>query len=729
MGQNFIYNLQSGDYPMSRADRARLLRSVEYPVQGWDTPYNNRGFQILEDGPLRTPRTNALRVIPGEGVNTLMGNRTWEPFVEAIDRPGSIKGFGSTLKPPSYNIGSGIGQAPLQGYVSNTPEDIAKAKKVAEALDTLTKDTKPLGDTIKQSIKTGKVNPLWKYTPIISDVYDVPRGIYRMTHGSPIGGALQTGVGLFGLGTLGVGSLAKSGGKALFKLGAKQLPKAAYSLSEALGEGILRNQALQRNGALLRGMGSKLSGMSKYTHNWPVWAGNGVWDFFDYFKPKDNEVKMREVKEPGSNGWTANSFSTMWDKPLTDYDLPSLDYLDNEDLSEYDSWLNNRPPSESLDFGETNPPQYTLEDFKGALRELGYTDDAINDAVKGNYNGMPEMKSNIEAYNKVVPEANRIKIIEPEEEQEPLKPIQVNEDGAFDIGIETEDTPDIDNLEYLEALADIDNIVDSYDKEYKPYLEGLSSYLNNYDKLWRNYLGLKRYYAGLSNMSGDSSFNRVPEGLDPRDIEATRLDLYKKLADDRLALDNKQRELRGNVELAQALGYPARGAFASKDMLQAFSNAKLADSRIKATEAIAQLKADNDMKIAEMNNKRAMEVAKLNGANAMQRVKYQQNEANYRKTLDIRQKELDRKLEVSKQIGNWREARLLKQYSEVNANKRAAVNALSNYMTYGTTGNGMTISDIVRILGEDIYTLVKGINARSGNNSEEAIAAEIENNE
>ena len=728
MGQNFIYNLQPNDYPMSRADRARLLRSVEYPVQGWDTPYNNSRFQILEDGPLRTPRTNALRVIPGEGVKTLMGNRTWEPFVEAMDRHGSIKGFGSTLKPPSYNIGSGIGQSPLQGYINNAPDDIAKAKKVAEALDTLTKDTKPLGDTIKQAIKTGKVNPVWKYSPIISDVYDVPRGIYRMTHGSPIGGALQTGIGLFGLGTLGAGSLAKSGGKALFKLGAKQLPKAAYSLSEALGKGILRNQALQRNGALLRGIGSKLSGMSKYTHNWPVQGVKSIWDFFDYFKPKDEGVKISEVEEPSSNGWTDNSFSTMWDKPLTDYDLPSLDYLDGGDLSEYDSWLNNRPPSEGLDFGEEISPQYTLDDFKGALSGLGYTDDAINDAVKGNYNGMPEMKSNIEAYNKVVPEANRIKIIEPEEEQEPLQPIKVNEDGSFDLGINVEDTPDVDNLEYLEALADIDNIVDDYDKEYKPYLEGLSSYLNNYDKLWRNYLGLKRYYAGLANMSGDSSFNKVPEGLDPRDIEATRLDLYKKLADDKLALDNKQRELRGNVELAQALGYPARGAFASKDMLQAFSNAKLADSKVKATEAIMKLKAENDMKIADMKAKNAIELAKLNNLSSLQRVQYQQNEANYRKALDIRQKELDRKLKASTQLGNWREARLLKQYSEANSNKRAAVNALSNYMTYGDTGNGMTIGDIVSILGKDISTLVKGINTRGGNNTE-AIISELNNNE
>lgn len=688
MGQNFIYNLQGGDYPMSRADRVRLLSDPSYPVQGWDTPYSNRGFQ-----PQRIPQTNTYRV--------------------------------PDLKAPSYSIGQG----PLQGYVNNTPDDIAKAKKVAEALDTLTKDTKPLGDTIKQAIKTGKVNPLWKYSPIVSDVYDVPRGIYRMTHGSPVGGALQTGIGLFGLGTLGVGSLAKSGGKALFKLGAKQLPKAAYSLSEALSKGTLRDQALQRNGALLRGIGGRLSGMSKYTHNWPVWAGNGIWDLIDYFKPNgDAEVQINEVEEPGSNGWDANSFSTIWDKPLTDYDLPSLDYLGDGDLSEYDSWLDNRPPSEGLDFGDSNPPQYTLEDFKGALSGLGYTDDAINDAVKGNYNGMPEMKSNIEAYNKVVPEANRIKIIEPEEQQEPLRPIQVNEDGTFDIGIEAEDTPDIDNLEYLEALADIDNIVDSYDKEYKPYIEGLSNYLNNYDKLWRNYLGLKRYYAGLSNMSGDSSFNRVPEGLDPRDIEATRLDLYKKLADDKLALDNKERELRGNVELAQALGYPARGAFASKDMLQAFSNAKLADSKMKATEAIIKLKAENDMKIADMKAKNAMELAKLNNLSSLQRVQYQQNEANYRKALDIRQKELDRKLQASRQIGNWSEARLLKQYSEANANKRAAVNALSNYMTYGTTGNGMTIGDIVGILGKDISTLVKGINTKNGDNTE-AIISELNNNE
>lgn len=650
-----------------------------------------------------------------------VGNPVYGNYPGVANQPGAISGYGSVFKAPSYNP---IGKAPLQGYVSNVPKELPE--ETIKALDTIYPKAQP-NISLLNKIQSGKIGTGWKLAPITGDAYDTVRGYYRMTHGDPLLGGAQFGLGLLGLGTLGTSSLVKSGAKAAVKGGAKLAPR-VLSFSDIFAKNIAKESPKFASG--YRQFKRGVDKANLFAHNnwlrWPV----RVDDFFSWFNGNNpgDEEKASQPSIPNAN----NEDNGI--KEPNDF-FGGLPELPSDDIYniDYPSWLPSMPPSQGLDFSGDETPGYTKEDFIGALSGLGYTDDAIEDALKGNYNGMPEMKANIEAYNKLVPPEQQIKIIEPsKEDTEEIQPVQFNEDGALIGSISEDDNqPNIDDLEYAEALADIDDIVGDTRSEYEPYLKGLASYLKNYDKYWRNYLGLKRYYAGLSNMSGDRVFNEVPNGLDPRDIEATRLDLYKKLADDKLAIENQQRQLRGNIDLAKALGYPARAAFASKDMLNAFSNAKLAESRIKATEAIAQLKADNDAKIAEMNNRRAMEVAKLNGVNALQRVQFQQNEANYRKALDIKQKELDRQLERAIRIGNWSEARKLRMYQEQNANKRSAVTALTNYMTFGDTGNGMSIYDIVSILGGDTTKLMGNLNKKQNNNqnSTEQIIMELNNNE
>ena len=70
-------------------------------------------------------------------------------------------------------------------------------------------------------------------------------------------------------------------------------------------------------------------------------------------------------------------------------------------------------------------------------------------------------------------------------------------------------------------------------------------------------------------------------------------------------------------------------------------------------------------------------------------------------------------------------------YQEQNANKRSAVTALTNYMTFGDTGNGMSIYDVVSILGGDTAKLMGNLNKKQNNklNSTEQIITDLNNNE
>lgn len=607
---------------------------------------------------------------------------------------------------PNYNIGT---NPSLEGYVSIEGE----APNIkAEEIEKLTKNTGSLADELeKQGVKASKVKPgfsltrisTWpswtKYTPLIGDVYDIYRGGQRLFEGNPWGLA-QAGLGTAGLATLGVGSLGKSIVKGAVKK-APSLFKSVSSLTEALAK---RNPKLLSNYKLLSKLGSNKA--IDLTHNPFIRLPFTIAGFGS--NKEDNNIQEPEVAN--DNFWDEYSYSVPEDNPnYNEYDryfgdIPDLSEAFSYDLSEgYPSYLYNNGNKDSIEDIIRNAQQepelrpVTRDDFVNEMRNAGYTDDAINDALVGNTNGVKEIEDNIKAFNELAGDNEKIMlrpIVEDDELPDDLLTGSVEDSG--------EDIPSTNDLEYAQALADIDSIVSNYNREYQPYIEGLSNYLKDYDDKYRFYHDMKRYYAAMSGLANNPYYNTVPTNLDPRDHDATRLDLYKKLADEKIALADKERQLKGNIDLAKSLGYPLNSAFADKGLLTAYMNAKMADSRIKATQAIAELNRENQLKIAEMNNRRALEVAGLNSLSALERVKYQQNEANYRKSLDVQQKELDRRLKAAQKAGDWEEARKLEIYKQANSNKRTALTALTNYVTYGQDPSDVNIYDIVSILGNDI---------------------------
>lgn len=626
---------------------------------------------------------------------------------------------------------------PLQGYISTTQE---ANPEVAEELNKLYDKKESIADKLKAQGVKGKRPSIFDFSkssnwdwkakalPITGDIWDTFRGRYRMTHGQPLGGALQMGLGIAGLGTLGIGSIGKSLAKGAIKSQLRSGGKGAISVGKALGNRVDRD--LLKN-YINWSKGSKLANnIIQYPWlRWPVRLQGG---FFGIGEPEDN--KQLNNEQPKSE-LDNNSFSTLYDNPdynpyqeMEDkyfgelpYDLSSFEL----DTSTYPSLLGDNNGLNEYGLPDTKQPEITQDNLIDVLRDLGYTDGAIQDALNGNDNGVDEIRDGIIAYNSMVGDDKKI----------PLKDRPIIEDSENDtvpfealtgnVQEDVEPEEDTNNLEYLNALVDIEDAIANENEEYRPYIENLANYLKDYDDKYKFYHDMKRYYAAMSGLSGNSGYNYVPNGLDPRSSDLAKLELYSKLADKKIELDNRARQLKGNVDLAKSLGYPLSSAFADKNLLNAYTNAKLADSRIKATQAIAELNRQNQLKIAEMNNRRAIDVARLNNISAMDRVKLQQNESNYRKSLDIREKELDRKLKAAQKIGDWSEARKLEIMKQSNSNKRTAVTALSNYVTYGQDPN-MSIYDIASILGEDINAIVSGIAKRQGNNS---LAKEFEDAE
>lgn len=706
MSQNFIYNLQPSNYPMDSADKLRWLNSPEY----WQRNFN--GYDYVG--------------------NNIRGN-----YPGVVNQPRAIQGYGQTYSAPKPYT-TGIGQAPLQGYASATGE-VAANPEIAAEIDNLTKNTRSLAEELEKSnIKAGdyirskrpfnwtrvSTYPGWAKTfPIVGDAYDIGRGLYRAGHGQFWGGLGQAGLGTAGLATLGIGSIGKSLIKGAIK---SQLKGVGKDASIGLSKSLLRNRA-DRN--LLKGYKGaiKAEKLSDFIHN--PWLRFGNW----VFNNGGGSVDSSQSQTPEDVfRWDKNSYSTKYDNPdyneVEDFyneyfgDAPTLDYSEyGLDKSTYPSLLGDLDYSNNInDYGLPNKPnQLMKEDLIDIMKQFGYTDDAIQDALNGNDNGADDIRDAINKYNELARDDQKIKLLDRPIEEDLPEIMVPDESNLLTGAVEQEDVPeeDINAIEYLNALNDIDNIVSTENEEYKPYIEGLANYLKDYDDKYKFYHDMKRYYAAMSGLSGNSGYNYVPNGLDPRSSDLAKLELYSKLADKKIELDNRARQLKGNVDLAKSLGYPLSSAFADKNLLNAYTNAKLADSRIKATQAIAELNRENQLKIAEMNNKRALDVARLNNISAMDRVKLQQNEANYRKSLDIKEKELDRALRQAKIIGDYNEARKLEVMKQAMSNKRTALTALMNYITYGQDAN-MSVYDIASILGGDITALMNGIKKNKSNTTE-----------
>lgn len=155
--------------------------------------------------------------------------------------------------------------------------------------------------------------------------------------------------------------------------------------------------------------------------------------------------------------------------------------------------------------------------------------------------------------------------------------VATNGINAGDSNIPIDTTGDLDNIpnqqnEQPQTDNDILNRLSEYyeqQKEYRrPYLEGLQSYAENYDDLNRRAFNMDRYLAGIAGWSGNNNFARMIGRYNPATVEATRLDLLNKLAEEQSKELNLGNEVVGNAAVLQQAGLPLEAVFANPNLIK-----------------------------------------------------------------------------------------------------------------------------------------------------------------
>lgn len=125
-------------------------------------------------------------------------------------------------------------------------------------------------------------------------------------------------------------------------------------------------------------------------------------------------------------------------------------------------------------------------------------------------------------------------------------------------------------------------------KEYrKPYLEGLQSYAENYNDLNRRAFNMDRYLAGIAGWSGNDNFARMIGRYNPATVEATRLDLLNKLAEEQSKELNLGNEVVGNAAVLQQAGLPLEAVFANPNLIKNASSIMNARTNAEAKRYVA----------------------------------------------------------------------------------------------------------------------------------------------
>lgn len=223
------------------------------------------------------------------------------------------------------------------------------------------------------------------------------------------------------------------------------------------------------------------------------------------------------------------------------------------------------------------------------------------------------------------------------------------------IPIDTTDIPNttLQNIsnqqnEQPQTNNDILNRLSEYyeqQKEYRrPYLEGLQSYADNYNDLSRRAFNMDRYLAGIAGWSGNDNFARMIGRYNPATIEATRLDLLNKLAQEQVNELDLGNKAIGNAAMLEEAGLSPDAAFADPNMIKSL-----------ATIMNARTAADARRYVADQTYKARIYDTQLDNAIAM---------AKQQKRLDVM-----RELEYMKARNRYNIAQLQAQaYGYGNAN-------------------------------------------------------------
>lgn len=188
-------------------------------------------------------------------------------------------------------------------------------------------------------------------------------------------------------------------------------------------------------------------------------------------------------------------------------------------------------------------------------------------------------------------------------------------------------------LNTTESNIDIGNILDMYNNISnirQGYLDKLQEFVDNYDTLNDKNLDREMYLRGLAGWSGNPSWSSMADKINPLAIEASKLDLYKKLAEGQIQDEKELANIVSNIRMMEQMGIDPSIAMADSKTLNNITrlmiankqaqtrmevanlNAKVKELDRQARIAIAQGKRDDAYKLLQMRNQANAQIAAIN---------------------------------------------------------------------------------------------------------------------
>lgn len=222
------------------------------------------------------------------------------------------------------------------------------------------------------------------------------------------------------------------------------------------------------------------------------------------------------------------------------------------------------------------------------------------------------------------------------------KPITIP-NGLQNVQPEATESPVEESL----GVQGILDLIAKQEANREPYRQGLKDLIDNYKQYQVDAFNRDRYLASIAGWSGNDAYKQMIGKYNPLDMEANRLDLINKLAEEYNSQLARPEQVMANARIAQSLGMSPDIALADSNLVGKLNNL-----------AVAKLNADARRYVADVNSKARMDVAQLN--------------ANAKLVDGI----LDRELKAAIANGDNQRALMLQQMKNENALRTSYINNL-----------------------------------------------------
>ena len=185
-------------------------------------------------------------------------------------------------------------------------------------------------------------------------------------------------------------------------------------------------------------------------------------------------------------------------------------------------------------------------------------------------------------------------------------------------------------LQQQELMNDILSRYNNITDIRQGYLDRLQNFLANYDELNNKNIDREMYLRGLAGWTGNNTWSNMADKLNPLSIEASKLNLYKQLAEGEIQNEEELARLVSNMRMMEQMGMDPSMAMADSKTLNNITrmaiankqaqtrmevaqlNAKVKELDRQARIAIAQGKREDAYKLLQMRNQANAQIAAIN---------------------------------------------------------------------------------------------------------------------